>query len=1496
MSSEIYEKIHSDILQFDVLGARGCGLPTPRCNLLIQVTEKRFSEDFLELVFDQFTPEGFGIEQFWRDVLTVPGDDLLNDNMTLIWDMQVASPPSNQKIWILSAIEESIGTFRFDEKSSWFRADKSDFHHRPIHALELFGGGMGGWKAAGNFLGKAFHQSWETVAVEQQLDVAMNYAITHKVGLITSVSDLPRNFLCEQPNWMICASICDASWYPHLAEWGVDALYLSPPCQPWSTAATSPGLDRFDGKLTPLGLLLCKWFRPHFVALEQVVGFQSHPHKPVVIRILQWLGYKIVFEKVVDLADQSPTSRQRFLLVAIRVHSSLPSTAPRGWFRQDFMSQPLKCCIRLSSDELAKMLPNSRVLHLASDPAYSKGYSSLTPEQTIDKRVYHDGQTVPTFMARYGFQHEIDDEFLKKFGYLGHFVSTGPNVNSFRFWHPAEIIIIHGVVNETFLPESLQLAWHIVGNQICLPHALLLVADMFWRMHHFDFSPFVVFSRFQQLRFQGPTISLVKIPGGFFVSPNEEVTINPHVVALTRYIRDSIPFTVWHPDSGFSFPVLVSHEHSNLGEETVSNGTISPTIPFSIGVLARYEGEHSFNFWCDSSVPSHHLVSLWFDQVTCAFVTPSETGAPCILIRPSSGKTPPSQEPWEVIVMLDQGVLTLYTAPREQNLLEHEKLSAVATTLFDQFGAISSHQKVRFDLVVLTTPMVVEPCRTTAVYLFAAFRLATFDFHWDPSLQDTVLLIHCPEPGVSLLLEFWTALFSSSQLATFGLCCQTEPEVCGIRFLPIANSPVIPPAAFRLALGVAAVRSIISLLPEGDSHFVRMTWFSRPLWAGFLATDSSIQLLINIVSMGLGTTLQIDTYSIVHQGRKVDPTANISQLVDPNKDELVLHVVPQLSGGGSSKQQQKVLAKNAIASVLLEHGLEIGWVKNTVEALHDKFGIPKLQQVLTGPTLSQKLKDIKLACTELGIHFPTPAAPTNQANVIGPPKNKRRKENTQDINPQDYKVDAGFFFTSDKKPASQLTQLRANANGFCLVLPSDAIPWIRANQAISTDELGAIVLGKLQIETTLSHEPVTMPCTDQSGQAVLLTGTLIQLGGKPLSFARGDPKQVDAVAGHLMSITLFKDDWSPERWMEATSNPISFIARMLELEQLKDCVQAMWGRSLRAGRAQATPAQATTVQVHCTVVDAKKDMLLQASGLNSLFFTPKTRAGRIDSTFKIIWIEGDMAQATGLATQIPHCLGLVKGRSSFGLRFEESKFVEAWNKIYPGQSPPPRTAGNLVFKIEGLPFGCTSDMLTKWGDKIGWKFVAFKALGPSSWLVKSDQQFPAGLLHFNTTPVLVRHLPPREVDKTPLLVGPRPKQTTQRDTMTYPSDPWANYTGPRLQPTVHSTPPARTLEGPVASKMKEQDEKISSLQTELKKLAIQSDKQFASVEKRMDTTDQQQAAQFGKMEASITALTNNIDQALKSSVQQNATLMEQKMNELKALFQTKRPRDDDPME
>ena len=143
--------------------------------------------------------------------------------------------------------------------------------------------------------------------------------------------------------------------------------------------------------------------------------------------------------------------------------------------------------------------------------------------------------------------------------------------------------------------------------------------------------------------------------------------------------------------------------------------------------------------------------------------------------------------------------------------------------------------------------------------------------------------------------------------------------------------------------------------------------------------------------MGLGSILHIDGFSLVHKGQRVQLETTVQQMTDPDRQEVVCHAVPRLAGGGPSKQQQKLLAKNAIAAVLLEHGLELGWVKQTVETLHDECGIPKLQQILVGSTSAQKLKDIKHACLDLGIHFPSVSAPNESGQCARCPE----KQETQ---------------------------------------------------------------------------------------------------------------------------------------------------------------------------------------------------------------------------------------------------------------------------------------------------------------------------------------------------------------------------------------------------------------------------------------------------------------------------------------------------------------------
>ena len=378
--------------------------------------------------------------------------------------------------------------------------------------------------------------------------------------------------------------------------------------------------------------------------------------------------------------------------------------------------------------------------------------------------------------------------------------------------------MIHGLVQTTYVPDNLQLAWHIVGKQICLPHALLLVADLFFRLHHFDYSPFVVFSQLQLQRFQGRTTHLVDFPGGSFVSLSADIPTNPHVTTLLHCVRESAPFTCWHPRSGFEPPIVEdSYPLPAQEAEAVSIGTISPTAYGSLCGLCP--------------------------KLTVSMPSPF-------------GVMPPSRathwKPWFAVH------LSWTASPWTWQ---------VVCNWINFVWPVWSHRKPTKDAFWLVRAYFTHGCWTLSVVAHLPFRWlrsATLEMHWDPSLHDTIVLIDCPSPGVSLLVDFWTSLFSCSQLEAFGLLCQTEPEVGGIRpFVPGDSLAVVPPAAFHLALSIAAVHSVFCLLPVSSLVFVRLNWHSRPLWAGHLSSDCTIQLILNILGMGMGTILQTEAFSLV---------------------------------------------------------------------------------------------------------------------------------------------------------------------------------------------------------------------------------------------------------------------------------------------------------------------------------------------------------------------------------------------------------------------------------------------------------------------------------------------------------------------------------------------------------------------------------------------------------------------------------------------------------
>ena len=162
---------------------------------------------------------------------------------------------------------------------------------------------------------------------------------------------------------------------------------------------------------------------------------------------------------------------------------------------------------------------------------------------------------------------------------------------------------------------------------------------------------------------------------------------------------------------------------------------------------------------------------------------------------------------------------------------------------------------------------------------------------------------------------------------------------------------------------------------------------------------------------------------------------------------------------------------------------------------------------------------------------------------------------------------------------------------------------------------------------------------------------------------------------------------------------------------------------------------------------------------------------------------------------------------------------------------------------------------------------------------------------FNTSPILIRFLPPRNQQAAPVVVGPR-AIVTSSDSQSLPFDPWANWTGPKVQPLASS----RTVEGPLETRLAAQDEKIAALQQSLDKVTKTQDAMAIDATKRFEKIEQTQESSMQLMTQTIDTLRTDLDGSLKQVMQQSTQLFDARLTELKQLLTRQPKRDLEPDE
>eukprot|EP00438_Fugacium_kawagutii_P019347 Skav204104 [mRNA] locus=scaffold1472:209453:212716:+ [translate_table: standard] len=953
MSSQAPD-IGSLVDQFDVLGALGCNPVPDRCNILVKCTSRTLTDSSVILTTMQYAVEGYGKDEFWKDHVFIPMDSELQVQ-TIQWNSHDAMPQVNQTYWLRNVINLDFNgvNYVYDGQSLCMPSVDNPGSDHVVHMLELYAGGYGGWRSAADFL--TLHWpigSFRSIAVEHDAHTAMSYAITNHAGFLLSQQQVaPSFFESNLGDWVICANVKSDHWKRSVAQMGIDIMTISSPCPAWSGASSAPGLHREDGRLLLESVLEVRFFRPRLVFIEQVSNFAQHPHRAIITRALHWIGYKIIFQRTLNVQETLHCDRPRFFIVAVRVHSSPNLERVPVWSHAEIgMPNPdvvFKCW---TPHDHPLLVVDDNIAALANDPRLSR--TQATPGQTLlDTRIYRGQDVTPTFMSMYGQQHELDFDYLLLHKFYGHYLRDDQFPRECRHWHPSEITLKHGMTNQVFQFDDLRQAWTIQGN---------------------------------------------------IVTTLQPVGVMATQISLPSYTED-------HDVSTQDFQVVLK-------------------------AVVRLEGNDQ-SFWFAGSIPFDKLARFWGAVFSPFSMDSTNLGDPSMeLVYDVDRYYPelPDDDDDALLLILTDQSMTLLPISKQLPVVEHPTIQEWDES-FDQFGPVQPYQRADDGFVFMPQPMPSPNAIVSSVLVVAAMQMCRQSWIWNP-VKDTIL---CGIQGDTIpkqtVADFWASVMTPEMLSRLGRAMEirsTSHQII-IVFSPAGSRGVCTQLAFRAALTGAALKLLMADATRSDNqhHPFQLRWKGAMLWKGNVPFDLTVGSLLKLVDAAFQPVSDKKQHCLMHRGTQLvsDHTFEFLRTAPPEHVPFAtiepIRVLRLQGGGGPqpAKGHQRTLQQSALASMLLEHGFELAWVKTTVETLMEKFGLPKIQTITSQPMGGSRMKQLLDLCEEAKVTVPKASKPVSQHPTAGVPwkPNKRRNEGLH-FDPSDYRIFPGFFSCSEGTPAETL--------------------------------------------------------------------------------------------------------------------------------------------------------------------------------------------------------------------------------------------------------------------------------------------------------------------------------------------------------------------------------------------------------------------------------------------------------------------------------------------
>eukprot|EP00438_Fugacium_kawagutii_P026990 Skav224430 [mRNA] locus=scaffold657:635485:639051:+ [translate_table: standard] len=1085
-----------------------------------------------------------------------------------------------------------------------------------INTVELFAGGFSGWTHAVRSLsseGFAFNQF---LALDHDLDCAESYMASHPVDTRVGPGDFSWTEDDLPGSMFVVCELLQLNWIHLIGVLPIHMLLMSPPCPAWSLATNrAGGLDREDGQVMLEVWGALSLLRPKVIDMENVATLMSHHHWPQIQEFINWCGFQVRWSVTLNLNQVLPQNRDRMLLIAtcyeddsLQLHTCIgwpvyaPPTIDDSFI---FMPnvEPWISQVRLS-DELVKLyldpasLPRKAIAGLDSQ-------HKRTKLDVLSYRCKFGPDVATCIMANYGFAHELPSHTLQAGGLYGCVVIREDGI---RFFQPHEVALLMGATQDVWLPLEAKKALKLMGNAIAVPHASIALRNSL-AFFNADLTPNEVTALFVELfghRHTASEVSLVHL----FLIMIKSLSLSGDSANLTCRFK-LFGTWVWRGEID---------AQANLRPISQIWHSLRAIVGDTLGIRFLFQGQI---IGASAPLASFLDPSDMLDASMDITLVPGQHGGGPVELRPNNRFAPESDPgvsslatsskasaPAPVVMPEDvstQDIRRVVSRTRSLAAIEEESFSEGMKALFQMWHELPSQERI------------LEPSSLLEVQTFVEDGMLVFQ----DDLENIFPMNRVFKfTGMELALDRagWKV---SVQFVQFG-----RPAKARLLVFP---SPVGESMSIRAVREFIRACFVTFCFPKPVRESRKSALIRAKLWGvrffeGFLKLDAPMSDMYDAWDQASSFVGDPMPYRIVALGKLTIQENLMRDYIPadkPRDSHTTFVFMPPQHGGGPAVSDAIVRTKNQLATLLINAGAHLEDLTPFVDKMFTQVGHVAIQQALGTKPAADKWKALRQMASGASIEFPTLSPKERDAGKRIKDKLAQLKKDQQDqLIPNLLTLQEGFFVNMDGSNSTQLDRLQPNACGVVIMTPKEAEPWISANQKISPDELAILVLGHCLCDDRSKCKVTNVPMFNKAGFPIIVQGVLHQMGQVPIEVSSDTDVQIQVGDSTVISVTTFRDELDPAKWVEVTQKPIrTCLLLLLGIDDKLDLASPPWGRNFAKGKARSDPSSATSFQFHIRVNASDVSRVLKASGTNGVYTVPKTDTHLVSDKYQIIWVQ-----------------------------------------------------------------------------------------------------------------------------------------------------------------------------------------------------------------------------------------------------------------------------------